>query len=114
MKILNRGFIAVTPKAKFIEEVMNHKKQQEIFVPDTPEASIYLIEEDFWDDEVILKKYFKNLIKAEINQLEPEGNIETKHIDFDSFQDYFDFSMGNIVFDLENKPIEGITADVSD
>ena len=56
MKILNRGFISVTPKPNFIKEFSQGEQTDHMLMPKVPEATIYLIEEDFWDDEIILKK----------------------------------------------------------
>ena len=52
IKILNRGYISVTPKTPFWEEV-EKVNQSQIINYKNSEATIYLIEEDFWDDEVI-------------------------------------------------------------
>ena len=51
MKLMNRGYIAVNPRREFMEgtnESLGHKTP----IPDQPEASIYLIEEDFIDDDI--------------------------------------------------------------
>ena len=58
MKILNRGFISIKPTNLYIDWKLN-QSQEELIEPENPEATIYLIEEEFWDDEIILNKYFK-------------------------------------------------------
>jgi len=112
MKILNRGFISVTPKPNFIKEFSQYEKTDHILMPKIPEATIYLIEEDFWDDEIVLKKYYKRIVKAELRQIDSDKNTENQ-IDSDNFHSYFETSMGNLVFDLENKSIEQFTDDES-
>ena len=114
MKILNRGFILVIPKTNFIKEVMSHAQSKNVLTPNSSEPSVYLIEEDFWDDEVILKKYHKKIISAELRQIEQEKNIHVEHINFENFHEYFEVNMGNLVFDLEDRSIERLTDDVSD
>ena len=68
MKVLNRGFIIVSPKPIFISEALNNSGN-DLLSPDNPEPSIYLIEEDFWDDETVLKKYFKQSLVVKSNNL---------------------------------------------
>jgi hypothetical protein len=111
MKIINRGFISVIPKTNFIKEVINNTQSANVLTPSTPEPSVYLVEEDFWDDEIILKKYHKKIISTELRQIEPEKNIQVEHINFDNFHEYFEVNMGNLVFDLEDQSIQRLTDD---
>lgn len=110
MKVLNRGFISVSPRAIFISEALNNSKN-DVISPKNPEPSIYLIEEDFWDDETILKKYFKQILRGEIKQLDTENESSLSKIKFDNIHDYFNISMGSLVFDLVERPIERLTDD---
>ena len=111
MKLLNRGFIIVSPKTHFINEILLHTTSKELLTPRSPEPTVYLIEEDFWDDDIVLKKYVKRIITAEIKQIEPEKEISLSKISFDNIHDYFDISMGSLVLDLEDRSIERITDD---
>jgi len=113
MKILNRGFISVIPKPNFIKEFSQHEKSDHILMPKNPEATIYLIEDDFWDDEIVLKKYYKRIIEAELRQIDSDINTAVNVINSDNFHSYFETSMGNLVFDLENQSIEHFTDDQS-
>lgn len=110
MKVLNRGFIIVSPKPIFIHET-HANSDAAILSPDHPEPSIYLIEEDFWDDETVLKKYFKRIVNAEIKQLDYENESFASKIKFDNMHDYFKISLGSLVFDLDERPIERLTDD---
>ena len=110
MKLMNRGYIAVNPRREFMEgtnESLGHKTP----IPDQPEASIYLIEEDFIDDHITLRKYIKKIIASELKQLDPESQTETPEINANNFHDYFEVSMGGFVFDLNDKPLIGIKDD---
>jgi hypothetical protein len=110
MKVLNRGFIIVSPKPVFIHEA-HANSDAAILSPDHPEPSIYLIEEDFWDDETVLKKYFKRIVNGEIKQLGNENESFALKIKFDNIHDYFNISLGSLVFDLDDRPIERLTDD---
>ena len=110
MKVLNRGFIIVSPKTVFIHEA-HANSDAAILSPDHPEPSIYLIEEDFWDDEIVLKKYLKRIVNAEIKQLGNEKESFASKIKFGNIHDYFNISLGSLVFDLDDRPIERLTDD---
>ncbi|MDG2152300.1 MAG: hypothetical protein P8K10_00020 [Crocinitomicaceae bacterium] len=110
MKVLNRGFIIVSPKPIFIREALGNL-EADILTPDHPEPSIYLIEEDFWDDAIVLKKYLKCILNAEIKQLDYENESFLSKIKFDNIHDFFNISMGSLVFDLDERPIERLTDD---
>ena len=70
IKILNRGFISVTPKPFFYEEAAK-EMNEEMFTFINAEPTIYLIEEDFWDNETVLKKHFKKIIATETEKKPP-------------------------------------------
>lgn len=104
MKILNRGFISVKPTTEFL----NWKKSQakdELIEPEIAEATVYLIEDEFWYEEEILKKYFKKIAKLEfqscletIDSFPEIGSIE-------DFLKFFSVEYGTFVYDLLKTPI---------
>jgi hypothetical protein len=111
MKILNRGFISVKPTVEFL----NWKKsqsQEELFEPENSEATIYLIEEEFWDDDEIMKKYFKKIAKQEFHgTFENIENLPTIE-NVDDFDKYFQTELGTFVFDLLKTPISSENIDL--
>lgn len=111
MGLLNRGFIIVSPKHDFISQILLQTQSDSVLAPRHPEPSIYLIEEDFWDDELVLKKYYKKILKAEIKQIEAEKKITLPNINFDNLHDFFEITMGSLVFDLEDRSIERLKDD---
>ncbi len=113
MKIVNRGFIAVTPKSSFIEKIRTIK-EGDILVSDHPEPTVYLIEEEFWDDELIVKKYLKKILQAELRQILQASDPQITDINSQNFYDYFEIQTGGLVFDLEDQGIERFTDDGSD
>mgnify|MGYP001350985040 CR=1 FL=1 len=112
IKILNRGFISVSPKPSFYKEVA---KEIDDFITEciNPEPTIYLIEEDFWDNESILKKHFKKILSCEKRQLSPMCQLELTEIKAENMNQYFSFSFGNLVIDNEDSGIELTKDDLS-
>ena len=110
MKVLNRGFISVSPKPVFISELLKDSEVDRL-TPNHPEPSIYLIEEDFWDDETIFKKYYKRIFDGETKQYGVENNVHPLDINFENIRDYFNISLGSMVFDLDHRPLEGLKDD---
>lgn len=104
MKILNRGFISVKPTTEFL----NWKKSQaneELIEPDIAEATVYLIEDEFWDEEEILKKYFKKIAKHEFQNCLETINSIPKIESVEDFFKYFTVEFGTLVFDILKIPI---------
>lgn len=112
IKILDRGFISVAPKPSFYQEVA--KEMNEAILEFTnPEPTIYLIEEGFWDNEMILKKHFKKIISSEKRQLSPSIHLVLPQIKAENAEEYFTFSFGSLVIDNEDRGIEITKDDLS-
>ena len=64
------------------------------------EPSIYLIEEDFWEEDAVITTYFSKIAKSEFETVNP--NKETWPIisNAEEFNAYFRYFSGNMVFDL--------------
>lgn len=90
--------MVVTPKAAFIKWANKHDEDFSDLVDNEP--SVYLIEEDFYDDETVLKANFKNVF---INELLAVTEDETTfpEITMDEFTKFFSVIMGSTVFDTE-------------
>jgi hypothetical protein len=101
MKILNRGFIKITPTETFISWAKTVSEETPFF-DNIPEPTIYLIEDDFWDDEKILEKYFKKIAKQEFQAFEEDKENQPQIPDLDLFRVYFNFELGTFVYDLLN------------
>lgn len=110
MKVLNRGYIIVSPKSIFFNE-LTPQSNIDYLVSEEPEPSVYLIEEDFWDDETVLKKYYKRIVHSEMSQLETKDAHLLGKIKFENIHEYFKITMGNMVFDLDERSLESITVD---
>ena len=105
MNLLNRGFISIKPSKDFL----NWKKinsKEEFFEPENPEPTIYLIEEEFWDEEELLKKYAKKIVKQEFNAIDDSITIYPKIETIDDFTKFFIYEIGSFVIDLLKTPIK--------
>jgi len=97
MKILERGFITVTPTKKFIDWANNNDEDYRDLVSN--EGNVYLVEEDVYDDEVLLKSKFKEIFMNELQSVS-ENESQYPEITWDSFNTHFEVSFGSCVFDL--------------
>ena len=99
MKIVNRGYLSILPSAMFWEWAnTNCPADNLLFQNDEP--SIYLIEEDFWEEDAVITTYFSKIAKSEFETVNP--NKETWPIisNAEEFNAYFRYVSGNMVFDL--------------
>lgn len=104
MKTINRAYIKITPTQKFWSILEPYIEDKE-FIP-FHEPTLYLIEEDVWDEDQVLMKYMKKITLNEINQLtEQQVSLEEmEHIA--DFSDFFSFEIGGNVVDCISAPIE--------
>ena len=105
MKIINRGFICVTPTLLFIAWAAKHSDDNQFFTIN-PEPSIYLVEDDFWEDSKVIEKYYKKISTQEFNALCTKDEIIPIISSEEEFSLYFDLSLGTIVHDLLKENIE--------
>ena len=104
MNLLNRGFISVKPTSEFL----NWRKSQsneELIEPEIPEATVYLIEDEFWDEDEILKKYFGKIERQEFNGYSEKNESHPTIESVEDFLKYFRVEFGTFVFDLLKNPI---------
>lgn len=99
MKIVNRGYILVTPKKPFVDWAQ--KQDEELLLFGEVEPSIYLIDEDFFDDEPIIKAKFKGIFRTELEAV-TDDEESYPIIDFDTFLHWFNVQLGSTVYDAES------------
>ncbi len=97
MKILERGFITVEPTSKFIDWANSHDAEFSDLVGNEP--NVYLVEEDVYDDEVLLKSKYKEIFTNELLSIS-EDEDGYPEISWESFNEHFKVSFGSSVFDL--------------
>ena len=105
MKIINRGFICVTPTPLFITWAVKHSDDNQFFTIN-PEPSIYLVEDDFWEDSKVIEKYYKKISQQEFSSLCTKDEKIPIISSEEEFSLYFDLSLGTIVHDLLKENIE--------
>ena len=77
------------------------EKIDEVFALDeNSEPTVYLIEEDFMDEEPILKSHFKKIFTNELNAISDDESTYPE-IKWDIFNAWFEVESGTSVFDLE-------------
>lgn len=103
MKIVNRGYLIIQPKQPFISWA---KSQDETYELDEyAEPNVYLIEEDFFEDEPVLKSNFKKIFENELLAVIDDIDVFPE-ITFENFEDWFTIVLGNTVFDCEKNNLE--------
>lgn len=109
MKILNRGYIKVSPTEVFWQWAFQQNEDIQELI-DFSEPSIYLIDEDFWDDDLILTKFMKKISDFEFLQISESDDVWPEIETVSSFRIYFNIEIGNTVFDCLKTPIESTMA----
>ncbi len=104
MKIVNRGYIIIHPKQPFIDWADSQDEEYEL--DEYFEPNIYLIEEDFFEDEPVIKANFKKIFKNELNAVSDEEEIYPD-ITMENFEEWFSVILGNTVFDCEKGNLKG-------
>jgi hypothetical protein len=99
--IVDRGFIIVEAKNEFIQWLQKHSNDSLIGLEDS-EPSIYLITDDFLDDEIIIKQHYEEIF---LYELEISGIDESiwPEIHLENFRHFFNLKLGVSVFDLKQK-----------
>lgn len=103
MNLVNRGFIQVKPEEKLIEWAA--KFNAELMLHKEAEGTLYLIEEDFWDDDAVLKKYSKKIAQQEFAALGFEAALWPEAFDLEAFNDWFNCELGCTCIDLLKEPL---------
>lgn len=74
--------------------------EEDLFFSSQAEPSVYLIEEEFWEDELILEKYRKKIIRRECSEICSDETKWPVIKDNDQFRFYFQVFLGIVVVDL--------------
>ncbi|MDX2361667.1 MAG: hypothetical protein QNK23_12740 [Crocinitomicaceae bacterium] len=102
MNIVNRGFIKVKALQPFIQWA--NTKDEEFHLDNDIEPNIYLIEEDFFDVEPLIKSNFKKIFLNELEMVDDDAD-NYPEITFDTFNEWFSIEIGNTVFDCEDSDL---------
>jgi hypothetical protein len=99
IKLVNRGFIHLTPTSVFMDWAKKNAEETPFF-EQSPEATTYLIEEEFWEEEKILEKYFKKIFVQESIAFSEDKDTWLPCEQVEQFVTYFTVSFGTFVYDL--------------
>ena len=99
-----RKFIFVKPKNPFISWAQSNNP--EIVIDENAEGSVYLIEEDFWDDELILQQYAKKIAHQEFSSIVSDSNVWPQWNDLNEFEAFFNIEMGCTCVDLRAENLQ--------
>jgi hypothetical protein len=99
--ILDRGYIIVEPKEKFKNWIKLNQENDFVSLDET-EPSIYLIEDNFLEDDIVIKSYYEEIFMYE---LESTGIHDSfwPEITLDEFYCLFELKLGVSVIDLKSK-----------
>ena len=105
MKIVNRGFMTVAPKQAFWDWANEFEDDVVFSEADEVEPNVYLITEDFFEIEPILKKAYKRIFENELSSISFDEEVWPKAISFELFLTWFHIDNGSIVVDLEKNDL---------
>lgn len=103
MKFVNRGYIYVKPTDVFIEWA--NKYDDDYTDLTSNEGTVYLIEEDFYDDEAMLTSKFKAIFSNELMAIS-EDETTYPEINRSNFDQFFVYELGSNTFDLEKSDLK--------
>lgn len=104
MYLLNRGFLFIKPKDAFI--TWAQQNNPELLIDANAEGSVYLIEEEFWEDELILKQYAKKIAQQEFKSINDDADTWPSCNDTNEFENLFSYELGCTSIDLLKIPLE--------
>ena len=107
MNGINRGAITIVPKDPFYDWV-DSTDPQHPFPREMKSFNTYLIEDDFVEEEKMIKKYFKQIFENELLGMWTDPNDWPKVRSFKVFKEWFDYYVSGLVMDLRRR---GITYD---
>jgi hypothetical protein len=104
MNLVNRGFIFVKARPAFIEWAK--QIDPDLLIDEQAEGSVYLIEEEFWDDELIVKNYAKKIARHEFGCITEEEERWLTWATIEDFEALFSLEIGCTCLDLLKEPLQ--------
>lgn len=104
MNLVNRGFIFIKPKPSFI--VWAQQIDPELLIDEQAEGSVYLIEEEFWDDELLLQSYAKKIAHQEFGSITENEELWLNCTTNEDFEALFFVEIGCTCLDLRKEPLQ--------
>ena len=104
MNLVNRGFIFVKARTVFIKWAQTI--DPDLLIDEQAEGSVYLIEEEFWDDELILKTYAKKIASHEFGSITDAEELWLPWTTTEEFEALFTVELGCTCLDLRKEPLQ--------
>ena len=105
MKIVNRAYLMVRPTLKFQTWAQITNPELMIDLEDR-EGSIYLIDEDFFEEEPIIEKLHTKIMIQEFEAVTDEADLWPQNLSREGFDEYFTTEFGSMVFDAEKSDLK--------
>jgi hypothetical protein len=99
--ILDRGYIIVEPKQQFIDWLMKHQDTEPVKLEEV-EPTVYLIDDDFMDDEIVLNKSYEEIFMYELESTAVHESFWPL-ITIEQFKEFFNVKIGVSVYDIKSK-----------
>jgi len=110
MKIVNRGYLIISPKQPFFDWANQFEEDVYFSEEDDVEPTVYLIEEDFLETEQIIKSNFKKIFKNELNMV-TENVEDHPEIKEATFHEWFHVIAGTTVIDNQSSDLKRFDLD---
>lgn len=110
MKIVNRGYLIISPKQPFFDWANQFEEDVYFSEEDDVEPTVYLIEEDFLETEQIIKGNFKKIFKNELNMV-TENVEDHPEIKEATFHEWFHVIAGTTVIDNQSSDLKRFDLD---
>ena len=104
MNLVNRGFIFDKARPVFIKWAQTI--DPDLLIDEQAEGSVYLIEEEFWDDELILKTYAKKIASHEFGSITEAEELWLPWTTTEEFEALFTVELGCTCLDLRKEPLQ--------
>ena len=101
MKIVNRGFMTVSPKQAFWDWANQFEDDVVFSEEDQVEPNVYLITEDFFEIEPLIEQNFKKIFSNELSMITENKEDWPEVRTLEVFLTWFKIEIGSTVFDLE-------------
>ncbi len=110
MKIVNRGYLIVSPNKPFFDWANDFEEDIFFDENDQVEPTLYLIDEDFIESENVIRDNFKKIFSNELNMV-TENTEDHPKITQELFHQWFTVIDGTTVFDLQSNDLKKIDLD---
>lgn len=104
MNLVNRGFVFVQPNKQYVTWALLMKP--ELILDEQAEGTVFLIEEEFWDDELIFKQYAKKIAQEQFGSVSTDETTWPKCTDLAEFETFFRVEFGCTCIDLRKEPLQ--------